>query len=270
TGLGMAIPIHTPRVNNNDDSVRFSHIYAAAGTSVRRGDPIADIETDKATFTVEAEQDGYVLGFCQPLGEMVAVGSVLLWMGASPSEALPAVEKPTEPSAAGNEPTLKAALLLARFGLRAADVPSTGERLSASDVLAYVQHHHLAARAGDTPFAMPPQPVPDLPKGTPMPLSVAERGMARTVEWHRDSAVPGYVEIAYPAGAWQKYADAFQKLHNTLMSPLLPLMAYGLVRIAAKNPRLNSTMTAGQRYAYENVNLGFTIQAGVSLYMLCI
>ena len=85
----MAIPIYTPRVNNNDDLVRFSHTFVSAGAEVRQGDPLADVETDKATFTVEAEQDGYVLGFVQTVGEMIPVGSVLLWMGDSPKENIP-------------------------------------------------------------------------------------------------------------------------------------------------------------------------------------
>src|SRR5688572_14506748 len=61
SGSSMAVPIHTPRVNNNDDYVRFSHVFVSPGAAVKKGDFIAEIETDKATFTIEAEQDGYVL-----------------------------------------------------------------------------------------------------------------------------------------------------------------------------------------------------------------
>ena len=145
----MPVAIHTPRVNNNDDYVRFSQIFVSAGTAVRTGDPIAEIETDKATFTVEAERDGYLLGFVQPLGEMIAVGSVLGWMGDSPEEAIPAGEATGSGPIVSAEPTLKATLLLAKMGLNASDIPASGERLSAQDVLNYAQRNPPARpRAG--------------------------------------------------------------------------------------------------------------------------
>jgi pyruvate/2-oxoglutarate dehydrogenase complex dihydrolipoamide acyltransferase (E2) component len=34
---------------------------------VCKGDPVAEIETDKAVFTIEAEEEEYVLGFVQAL-----------------------------------------------------------------------------------------------------------------------------------------------------------------------------------------------------------
>ena len=46
---------------------------------MKRGDPVADVETDKATFTVEAEQDGYVLAYNAKKGDTIDVGSVLAY-----------------------------------------------------------------------------------------------------------------------------------------------------------------------------------------------
>ena len=57
----MPTAIPTPRVNNNDDFVRFSRTYVEPGALVRKGDVIADIETDKASVTIEAEAEGYLL-----------------------------------------------------------------------------------------------------------------------------------------------------------------------------------------------------------------
>jgi pyruvate/2-oxoglutarate dehydrogenase complex dihydrolipoamide acyltransferase (E2) component len=51
------------------------------------------------------------------------------------------------------------------------------------------------------------------------------------------------------------------------MPPLMPLMAWRLVEIARDNPRLNSAIVGGQRYRYGAVNLGFTVQAGPTLYL---
>ena len=50
---------------------------------MRAGEQVAEIETDKATFTVEAEQDGYVLSVHGKEGDILEVGSILMWMGAA-------------------------------------------------------------------------------------------------------------------------------------------------------------------------------------------
>src|SRR6188472_4246495 len=88
----MPTPIRTPRVNNNDDEVKLSHLYVERGAKIRSGDPLAEVETEKATFTVESEHDGYVLAVNGGLGEMLAVGSVLVWLGDAPDETLESQE----------------------------------------------------------------------------------------------------------------------------------------------------------------------------------
>lgn len=267
----MPTAIPTPRVNNNDDLVRFTRAYVEPGTLVEKGQIIADIETDKASVTVEADHDGYLLAFVPPQGEMIAVGSTLAWLGSSPDEPVPAGTPDLAVAVSGGatgEPTLKAALLLARLGLAAADVPASGPRLTADDVLRYAQHRRPPSPAAvHRPAA---ETLPELPPGRPVPLDVAERGMVRTVSWHRDTAVAGYVEIAFETAPWDQFSAAFQAEHGLLMSPLLPLMAYRLVEIARENPKINSTVVADVRHEYAHINLGFTLQSGSRLSLLTV
>lgn len=267
----MPTAILTPRVNNNDDFVRFSRTYCEPGAQVRKGDVIADIETDKATVTVEAERDGFLLAFAQPIGEMIRVGATLAWLGDSAGETAPATEHPPEGAGAAGgshtaEPTLKAALLLSRLGLKAAEVPASADRLTAQDVLAYVEGRNGGATVNVAPPAAG-GPMPSLAPGRVVPLTVMERGMVRTVSWHRDTAVAGYVEIEYETAAWDAHAAAFQQRHGLLMSPLLPLMAYRLVQLAREAPKINSTMAGDARHEYAAINLGFTIQSGANLFL---
>ena len=268
----MPTPVRTPRINNNDDSVRFTKVHRAPGTALRKGDVIAEVETDKASFMVEAEHDGYLLGFAQTPGEMVDVGSVLAWIGDSADEPMPAGGPSLAAAAAGpqlaREPTLKASFLLRQHGLSPGDVPAAGDRLTADDVLAYVARHRVAD--GAPRAERPRKDDADLAPGDRTSLSVTERGMLRTVLWHRDHAVPGYVEIEYDGSVWERYASTFQQRHRLLMTPLLPLMAYRLVRLAAGHPRLNSTIVDGERHAYRDVNLGFTMQSGARLTLLSV
>jgi len=266
----MPIPVHTPRINNNDDFVRVAHLYVSPGSQVSSGDPLADLETDKATFTVEAELDGYVLGWKAQIGDTVAVGSILAWVGDSPGQQPPA--EPSASTTAGaagedREPTLKAALLLARYGLTAAEVPAAGQRLSASDIERY-----LAGRP--VPGPKPSAPRVDRPTapsepGREVELTRPERGMLHTVLWQKE-AVPAYLEIAYDPRPWDEYAADFQQRHRLLISPLLALFAWRLVRIAAERPAINATLTGERKHLYDHVNLGFTVQSGPSLYAVVV
>src|SRR2546423_15156783 len=85
----MPTPLYTPRVNNNDDSVRLVKVLVKPGDAVRAGQLVAEVETDKANFTVESDRDGYVLSVEKALNDAVDVGSVLLWLGASADETPP-------------------------------------------------------------------------------------------------------------------------------------------------------------------------------------
>ena len=91
--------------------------------------------------------------------------------------------------------------------------------------------------------------------------------MVSTVTWHRDHAVTAYLEMAYDQQAWNDYAAAYAERHKFMLSPLLPLMAYRLVKIARELPKINTTLVNGQKYHYDQVNLGFTVQVGEILYL---
>lgn len=91
--------------------------------------------------------------------------------------------------------------------------------------------------------------------------------MIRTVSWHRDHAAPGYVEIPLNSEAWNEYAREFQQRHRLLMSPLLGLMAHRLAVVAGKMPKINSTVSGTQRFVYDVVNLGFTVQTPQGLFL---
>jgi pyruvate/2-oxoglutarate dehydrogenase complex dihydrolipoamide acyltransferase (E2) component len=104
--------------------------------------------------------------------------------------------------------------------------------------------------------------------GKPVTLTPHERGMLRTVLWQKSEAVPAYVEVSYDPGPWAQYAAAFQKEHRLLISPLLPLFAWHLVRIAVSEPNINATIGGNERHVYDHVNLGFTVQSGSNLYVV--
>jgi pyruvate dehydrogenase E2 component (dihydrolipoamide acetyltransferase) len=250
----MPTAIRTPRVNNNDDVVKLSHLYVERGAKIRSGDPLAEVETEKATFTVESEHEGYVLAVNGALGDMVSVGSVLVWLGETPDDRVEE-DGPARPADAGGarEPSLKALLLLKHYGLDATDIAPANGRLTAEDVL-----RHVAARRG-----------PALP-GREEPLTPEQRGMLRTVSWQREHAVPGYLEIEYDMAPWSEFAAEFKATHGLWYDPALSLVGWRLAQLAVKHPRINATVTGASAYLYEDVNLGFTVQADSTLYLVVV
>jgi pyruvate dehydrogenase E2 component (dihydrolipoamide acetyltransferase) len=265
----MPNPLHTPRLNNNDDIVTVRQIITPAGTSVRKGDPIVELETDKAVFVVESEQDGWILKLLCEEGEQVAVGSVLAWLGETADEAAPVDGATASKSAvAAAPPTARAQLLLAKYGLQASDVPFEGERLTAAMVDAYVVARGLQPKAAKAAAAAAPATAArPVSPGRTQALNTEERGMLRTVLWQREHAVPGYIEVPCDEEAWKAYGLELQKRERMLVNPVLSLMAWRLAELARENDKLNSTLVDGARHVYTQVNLGFTVQSGEALYL---
>ena len=265
----MATAIHVPRINNNDDEVKVLSFDVSLGDSVLAGQTVGQVETDKAVLDVTAPCAGYVLGFVAAAEEVVKVGGVMLWLGETKNEAIPEMAAPAPTGSATRESlvTAKARLLLQQNGLQAELIPPIDGRVTVAAVERYLSTAGaVRAEPRATGLTVPADVVPDVP-GHSVSLTREEKGMAATVTWHRDFAVPGYIEIDYDLAPWAEYSKRFQEEKGLLMPPLLPLMAWRLVEIASETPRLNATMVGNQRYEYAPVNIGFTIQAGDALYL---
>lgn len=268
----MPYPLHVPRVNNNDDTVTVTELKVQVGDFVRRGQVVGAVETDKAVLDVEADRDGWVLAFVAQLAQPAAVGSVLLWLGDSVDEPAPAAACGATPTAGrgGGRPTAGARARLKALGLQAEQVPAAGERLNEADIDAWLAAQGrsappVAAMAGAA-AAPPAERTPDVP-GEFEPLSPDEHGMLATVLWHRDHAAAGYIELEVDPAPWEAHARRHAEQHRLLMPPLLPLMAHRLVELVRAEPRLNAAIVGDRRYRYADVNLGFTVQAGRTLYL---
>ena len=262
----MPTAVRTPRVNNNDDLVKLSHVFPEVGSRIRAGDPLADVETEKATFTVESEIDGYLLAVNANLGEMVPVGSVLAWIGATPDEALSHENGRADLAVKEKRPTLKALLLLKQYGLNPSEVPHTGAQLTADDVRRYA-----AGRSAPSTVTIPnlASSQPTQP-GRVVPFTPEERGMFRTVSWQREQAAAAYLDISYDPAPWASYSAEFQKANGLWFDPRLALLAWRLARVAVEKPRINGTVSEAGVRLYDQVNVGCTVQAGSTLYLVVV
>ena len=78
----MLKPITMPQSGFADTTLRLVAWLAEPGTAVRRGDPIAEIETEKATVELEALDEGTFTGGAVELGAELPAGAVIGWLAA--------------------------------------------------------------------------------------------------------------------------------------------------------------------------------------------
>ena len=73
------------------------------GDTVSIGDPVAEIETDKATMELESDYSGQILKIMHPEGTVVPVIEVIAYIG-QPGEILPEAESVAPESSSTEEP----------------------------------------------------------------------------------------------------------------------------------------------------------------------
>ncbi|MEO8378036.1 MAG: dihydrolipoamide acetyltransferase family protein [Acidobacteriota bacterium] len=71
--------------------------YKQPGDAVKRGEPVAEIETDKVNLDLEAEAEGTLGAHQAKEGDMVAVGKTLVMILAAGEQEAPAAEAKSEP-----------------------------------------------------------------------------------------------------------------------------------------------------------------------------
>lgn len=107
----MATEVILPRVDMDMETGKFSAWLVKEGETVKKGQPLFEIETDKAAMEVEAPAAGVLKGIAAAPGDVLPVGATVAWIAAADENvpvpgARPAAEAPephdaARPSATG-------------------------------------------------------------------------------------------------------------------------------------------------------------------------
>lgn len=128
------------------------------GDAVRKGEPVAEIESDKATVELEAVVDGVLEAILVPADQAVAVGSVLarIRTGAAPAETVSTIPAPVASSETPGRASPVAQRLAQEHQIDLNRVQGTGPngRILREDVEALIQ-----AGMPLTASAAPPRPL---------------------------------------------------------------------------------------------------------------
>ena len=93
----MATDVTMPRLSDSMEEGTILKWIVEEGGEVKRGEPLCEIETDKANMTYEADTDGTLIEIVVPEGETVALGEVIARIGEPGEEKSEArEEEPTE------------------------------------------------------------------------------------------------------------------------------------------------------------------------------
>src|SRR5271168_3025607 len=94
----MAFSVVMPALEMAQETGKLIAWRRQEGDRVTKGEPLLEIETDKAVVEVEAPADGILAGMKASSGDDIPVGQTIAWIVA-PGEAVPIEAESTTPAA---------------------------------------------------------------------------------------------------------------------------------------------------------------------------
>ena len=85
----MAISVVMPALEMAQETGKLVSWKKQEGDAVKKGEPLLEVETDKAVVEIEAAGDGVLAGITAQIGAVVPVGQIIAWL-VKPGEKPPA------------------------------------------------------------------------------------------------------------------------------------------------------------------------------------
>src|SRR5580658_8494563 len=95
----MALSVVMPALEMAQETGKLLAWLKKEGDAIVKGEMIAEIETDKAVFELEAPGDGVLAGVKSKAGDVVPVGRTIAWIVAPGEQPPVESEQPAAPSA---------------------------------------------------------------------------------------------------------------------------------------------------------------------------
>jgi len=240
-----AVPITVPEVGESISEGFLSRWLVADGAAVKAGDPLFELETDKATTEVPAPASGVVKHGAAE-GDAVDIGASVGSIDPSgePPAAAPAPD-------AGLSPSVRR--IVAEEGIEPSRIAGTGRggRITKGDVL-----EHLEARGADRETEAPARPTPTPPPAPARPAEAGERETRQRMSGLRRRIAQRLVEAQQTAAILTtfneadmtrimdlraRYKEKYQKTHGVslgFMSFFIKAAIEGLKAFPAVNGRI--------------------------------
>ncbi len=269
----MAISVVMPALEMAQETGKLISWLKKEGEFVVKGEPLLEIETDKAVMEIESPGDGVLAGVKVQAGSEVPVGQTIAWI-LPKGEVLPADEAaattgrriatavssvalataPASLTPSSSQPAKispKARRLASERGVDLMNVRGSGPggEILAADILAAAESKASASTKVDS--------------GSPVSRLMAER---TTQSW---TTVPHFfvtreVDASALNEARQKLSPEIEKSRGVKLTHT-DLVAALTARVLKKHPRLNSSWTGDGVRANPEINIGLAmaVEAGV-------
>ncbi len=269
----MAISVVMPALEMAQENGKLLAWRKKEGEAVRKGEPLLEIETDKAVVEIEAPGDGILAGVTAEVGAVVPVGETIAWLVA-PGEQPPAKAATAAPSARGtsaaqtaaaapaqrkeaapvvaSQISPKARRLAKELGVDYSNIRGTGPdgTITAEDVQAAAN-----APASSSPTAPAAEQLSQLAR------LMAER---TTQSW---TSVPHFFLVqTVDAGALIDTQKKLSQGSAVGTAPTITDLLIGLLaRVLEKHPRMNSSWTGDnvRQNADINISVAMAVKDGV-------
>jgi pyruvate/2-oxoglutarate dehydrogenase complex dihydrolipoamide acyltransferase (E2) component len=245
-----ALPVLVPQMNPNDEHAVLVSWQVATGTHVTAAQPVATLETTKATFDVNAPREGF-LHFDVPPRTMVAVGAAIAWVSDEPQPPAPATAAAPQPAptrtASDDRFTRKALRLMAQHGLTAEDFAGF-ERVETQDVERVLQARSAKAVPQDAEEASQP------------PSKMLE--VARLSAVYRE-AVPSSVVVTVASSRLRERLAQLAAAQGPVS--VLELAIHELLHLLPDYPDLNGYFADGRAWRYRKAVVAFAVNLGRGL-----
>lgn len=289
----MAHSIVMPALEMAQETGKLLSWRKKEGEAIAKGEPLLEVETDKAVVEIESPADGILAGIKAHAGAVIPVGQTIAWivgLGEKPPEeeaaaatgrrmdtqAAPAAAvaaAASAPATAAAAPAAnvrispKARRLAREHGVDLSRVRGTGSEgeISADDILAYVASGGPSAGATTTATAEDTQAKA---RATTQSLSQVARLMAErtTQSW---TTAPHFfvtrdVDASALLAAREKFGPGVEKDHGVRLSHT-DLLVAAVARALEKHPIVNASWIgdAIQMHPEINVGIAMAVEDGV-------
>ncbi len=267
----MAFSVVMPALEMAQETGKLIAWRKKEGDRVTKGEPLLEVETDKAVLEVEAPADGVLAGITAAAGADIPVGKTIAWILA------PGEKTPIENEASASAPAARgkteshaapvAARALEPAASQAARISPKARRL-AKELGVDLAAVHGSGPGGEILASdVQAAPIPATPDATPKPGNVeVPRTLGRlmaertTQSW---TTVPHFfVSREIEASALNEYREKLTpEIERTLHIRVThtDLLIALVARVLLKHPRLNSSWTAEGIRLHDHVNMGVAI-----------
>jgi pyruvate dehydrogenase E2 component (dihydrolipoamide acetyltransferase) len=269
----MAISVVMPALEMAQETGKLLAWRKKEGERVTKGEPLLEIETDKAVVEVEAPGDGVLAGVTADVGAVIPVGQTIAWLVA-PGEkpptksvtaapaarassgmersAVAATQVSAQPSVSAPQISPKGRRLAKELGVDITRLRGTGPdgTITAEDVQAFAEGKSAAATSGGEPLSQIARLMAE--RTTQSWTSVPHFFLVRDVD------AGGLVVLS------KKLSPEIEKTQGASLT-ITDLLIAVVARVLAKHPRMNSSWTGeGIRSNAEiNVSVAMAVKDGV-------